>query len=366
VTGAPVPRAVTAAAGLLGALGALLTVGGAVLSDSATAAFTVLVVAGAWTGVGALLSLRRPRNPLSWLILAIGVMWAVILLPLDAGPALWPLGGIWIVPLGLMGTQVLLRFPEGRLPSPRWRLFSRATLVLLVAILAGFAFGQPEVDTGTPNPVYQPWVGNLAFALLFVFVGCVLASLASLVVRYRHAGTVEREQVRWIIWAAAVFLGLYVLALTDALGGLGDDLALLGYGLLPLAMGAAITRYHLFDIDRIISRTAAYTLVTGAVVAVYALVVTLVPRLLPVSSAFAVAVATLAAAAASRPALVRVRGAVDRRFDRTRYDASRTVEAFGTRLRDEVDPALVVRDLTDAARTAMQPDLVEVWVRSPS
>ncbi len=337
---------------------------------------------GVTLAVGWLIASRLPRHPIGWLLLGVSGLFLFAVLAGAAGNALaetqpglaawllWyarddDLSWIWLPALGLMFIHVLLRFPDGRLPSPRWRWFSRLTIGLLAAGVALIAMGAGDVAPGLRNPTEVPWVREREW--LFAFVGIPLiaslpVSVASLVVRYRRADDLERTQIRWFAWAAGLATGLYLLSLLGA-----DDVwqswTFLAYTLVPASIGVAILRYRLFAIDRIISRTLAYALVTASVVGTYALVVTSISRLLPVSSALAVATATLAAAAVFRPVLRRVQGVVDRRFNRERYDAERVVEAFGARLRGATDPDAAAADLVAAVGRALQPGAVGLWVR---
>ena len=337
---------------------------------------------GVTLAVGWLIASRLPRHPIGWLLLGISGLFLFAVPVGTAGNALaetqpglaawllWygrddDLSWIWLPALGLMFIHVLLRFPDGRLPSPRWRWFSRLTIGLLAAGVALIATAAGDVAPGLRNPTEIPWVQEREW--LFAFVGIPLIaslpiSVASLVVRYRRAGALERTQIRWFAWAAGLATGLYLLSLLGA-----DDAwqswTFLAYTLVPASIGIAILRYRLFAIDRIISRTLAYALVTASVIGTYALVVTSISRLLPVSSALAVATATLAAAAVFRPVLRRVQGVVDRRFNRERYDAERVVEAFGARLRGATDPDAAAADLVAAVGRALQPGAVGLWVR---
>jgi len=267
--------------------------------------------------------------------------------------------------LGILFIHVLLRFPDGRLPSPRWRWFSRTTIGLLALGVAGIAIGGGDVAPGLANPAGVAWVQQREWLLAFVAIP-LLASLpiavASLVVRYRRADSLERIQIRWFAWAAGLATGLYLVSFLSP-DEAWQSWTFLAYTLVPASIGVAILRYRLFAIDRIISRTLAYALVTASVIGTYALVVTSVSRLLPVSSALAVASATLAAAAVFRPVLRRVQGVVDRRFNRERYDAERVVEAFGARLRGATDPDAAAADLVAAVGRALEPGAVGLWIR---
>lgn len=337
---------------------------------------------GVTLAVGWLIASRLPRHPIGWLLLAVSALFLFAVPVSAAGYALvdvqpdlarWLLvygrdddqSWIWLPALGILFIHVLLRFPDGRLPSPRWRWFSRITIGLLALGVAGIAIGGGDVAPGLANPAGVAWVQQREWLLGFVAIPLLASlpiSLASLVLRYRRAESLERIQIRWFAWAAGLATGFYLASF------LGTDDAwqswtFLAYTLVPASIGVAILRYRLFAIDRIISRTLAYALVTASVLATYALVVTSISRLLPVSSTLAVATATLAAAAVFRPVLRRVQAAVDRRFNRERYDAEQVVEAFGARLRGATDPDAAAADLMAAAGRALQPCAVGLWVR---
>jgi hypothetical protein len=344
------------------------------------------VLLGSATAVGWLLASRIPQNPLGWLLLFVAACFAL------AGPAyalgvaledsspgvaawfFWYAGGddegwIWLPAVGVLFTQVLLRFPDGRLPSSGWRWFSRFTVALLVVTTMLISVGYPEVRPGIANPVYVPAVADNVSLVLLIFgvplLVCFLVSAASLVVRYRRAGSVQRAQIRWVALAASLVVATYVLsfAVPGSWGARSfiDLGVLLMYALIPISIGVAVMRYRLYEIDRIVSRSISYAVVTVAVVALYAIVVTSLTRLVPGSSTVGVAVATLAAAAAFQPVLRRVRGAVDRRFDRRHYDAQHIVDSFGRSLRDEVDYAVVNQALVGAIEQTLAPQFVRVW-----
>jgi hypothetical protein len=322
----------------------------------ATIVAPVLAAVSAAT-VGAVLAGRRPRHPVGWLLLALalslnlsGVAHAYADYGLLARPGGLPgaraaavyLPATVVTALTCLGF-VLLLTPTGSPPSPRWRWWAWATaaapVVCLLAItLAPRSFGGPYQEAD--NPLDVSGLGGpllviyqLAFAVTNL---AVLVGAASLVVRFRGARATERQQLRWMALAAALALaGSVVVA---AMSATGAGPALLGwvagcyFAVLPLAIGAAILRYRLYDLDRIISRTLAWTLLTLLLGLGYAAVVLGLGRLLPQGSSLGVAAATLAVAAAFQPARRRIQQGVDRRFNRRRHDAARTIAAFGTRL----------------------------------
>jgi hypothetical protein len=197
----------------------------------------------------------------------------------------------------------------------------------------------------------------------------LVVAAGSLVLRFRRARGTERQQLRWLAWGATLASAALVAAMAGLI--LADDFTLPNLGLgvcaavLPVATGAAILRYRLYDLDRVISRTVAWTLLTLLLGLGYALVVLGLGRLLPQGSSLGVAAATLAAAAAFQPARRRLQAAVDRRFNRRRYDAARTIAAFGTRLRDQVDLDTLTGELLAVVHQTIQPTRVSLWLRPP-
>src|SRR5829696_5502156 len=339
------------------------------------------------TTIGAVLAARRPRHPVGWLLLILGPALAAggvvpayaaygLLARPGALPAAHAVARSWPITVVIAQTAlsfVLLLTPTGTLPSPRWRWWARvtgaATIILLVAL---------AVASGPLDPRYQVVGGPfdlrgqggvllvvnqlaLAFTTLAVVVGA-----ASLVVRFRRAQGVERQQLRWVAWAAA----LAVVGAVVALGGLAvGATAVVTWALaaclatLPVAIGAAILRYRLYDLDRIISRTLAYGLLTVLLGGGYAAVVLGLGQILGRDSSLVVAGATLALAAVFQPARRRVQQAVDRRFNRRRYSAARTIEAYSVRLRDQLDLDTLSAELVAVVDQTMEPNRVSLWLR---
>ncbi len=341
------------------------------------------IMLGVTLGVGWVISSRLPRNPMGWLLLTIsgffllaGVMLVAGYLLVDhlPGVAAWCFwyagnseqGWVWLPPIGLLFTQVPLRFPDGRPPTPGWRWFSTFTIASIVIASVTLASAPGEVHRGVDNPLALDWsdqagavaVGVLAAALLVSFVG----SAASVVVRYRRAALVERTQIRWFTWAVTVVIAFYLLSLLPFAGDSLNSWVSLAYGLIPASIGVAVMRYHLYDIDRLVSRTTSYAIVTALLLLLYGVLVAAISRLLPSSSSLAVAAATLAVAAAFRPLLSRVQMRVDHRFNRSQYDARLTLEEFAARLRHEVDTETVAADLLDHVQRAVQPSSMGVWI----
>lgn len=349
--------------------------------DGTAAAF--ILVLTVTLGVGWLLAARLPHNALGWLLMAVPALFATWL-PADLlGAAMrdtapevtqWLYwygldrkdAWAWLPGIGLLFTQIPLRFPDGRLPSRGWRWFSWFTIGAIVAGSAVLSTLSAEVAPGIPNPVHLPGVGEQAWLVLLVFGGLLLpsfvGSIASLFVRYRRAGILQRAQLRWVLWAAAlVAAALMASWMLPAEFDAVKEAVKISYALIPIAILFAVLRYRLYEINAIISRTASYALVTLVVIGTYLLVVTSVHWLLPDLSAIGVALATLAAAALFLPALRWVQRWVDRRFDRERYDAEKVVDAFGQRLRTGADPHATPDDLIAAVGQTLQPSSVGLW-----
>jgi hypothetical protein len=269
---------------------------------------------------------------------------------------------------------VLLLTPTGRLPSPRWRWWARlAAAAPVVTMLASVVQPDPLAPDWYGNPLAVPALSRVLVVPAVAGVVVVLASLlvgaGSLVGRFRHARGVERQQLRWLALAALLGALLLLVALVAGFVLSKDGVVLtslaLCAALLPLATGAAILRYRLYDLDRIVSRTLAWTLLTLLLALAYAAVVLGLGRLLPQGSSLAVAAATLAVAALFQPLRRRIQQAVDRRFNRRRHDAARLIEAFGARLRDQVDLDAVGGELLAVVDQTMQPTRASLWLRPP-
>jgi hypothetical protein len=333
--------------------------------------------------VGALVASRLPTNANGWLWCAAGLTYAVsdIARPLAraAGwPAwtAWALGGWGFVVLLALLIFVFLLFPTGRLPGHRWRWLVAATLTAaLLLTVAVLLIPDPDDPTAVSPWALQGQAGRVlnrsAEVLLYCMFGAVLLAMVSLVLRFRRAGPTERRQLTWFLYATVVN-GLLIIF--DAALGLLPPLAsavvsAVAFALLPVAVGVAMLRYRLYEIDRIVSRTVSYGLLSAVLIGIYLLVVALLrPLLEPLtgSSALAVAASTLAVAAVFNPARRRLQAAVDRRFDRARYDAGRAVDAFAARLRGQVDLDEVTGGLRDTVVATVAPTRVAVWLRTPS
>ncbi len=344
-----------------------------------------IVFIGAFATVGALLAWKRPENPIGWLLSAIGLETAVagfsVFLahfPRTVTLASW-LGFLYLLGFGLCVLVVLL-FPTGKLPSRRWRPVAWAAWAGVAGWVLGCAFAPTIVTISptTPNPVGVTGPAGNIFkvlaaggAVLFVVTG--LAAVLSLVFRYRRARTAERAQLRWLVYAGAMIVVAVAASLligpvmgsSDSANNLQNALGSGALALVPVAIGVAVLRYRLYDIDRIISRTVAYAIVTGLLVGVYGGSVLLATHVLRFRTPVAVAAATLAAAALFTPVRRRVQSRVDRRFNRSRYDADQIAAAFAARLKDTVDLSTVHDDLTGIVSRALEPAHVSVWLSRP-
>jgi hypothetical protein len=334
--------------------------------------------------VGALLAWKRPGNPIGWLLSAVGLTYAAAACCVSILPhfpqtitlANW-LGWIFFLSIGWCVFVVLL-FPTGHLPSRRWRPVGWAAAAALAAWVLGNALA-PTIFTASPampNPTGVTGPAGHIFTILAGTGGVLIAAsggaaIVSVAFRYRRAGTVERAQLKWLVYAG----GLIALALVGeviaerAMGpgnvstNLENAVSSGAVALVALAIGVAVLRYRLYDIDRIISRTLAYAIVTGLLIGVYAGLVLLATQVLDIHSAVAVAAATLIAAALFNPVRRRVQHRVDRRFNRARYDAEATVTAFAARLKDAVDLDTVRADLASVVHKSLEPAHLTVWTR---
>jgi len=341
-----------------------------------------VVFIAAFATVGALLAWKRPGNPIGWLLSATGLAYAaaafsVLLAHFQQTVALanW-LGFLYLLGIGLCVFVVLL-FPTGQLPSRRWRPVAWVAWAGVAGWVVGCAFA-PTIFTASPpmrNPVGVAGragdvfkISALGGAVLMAAAG--LAAVLSLAFRYRQARTSERAQLKWLVYAGAlvivaILLGLgpveWIMGPGNATSNLQNALSSGAVALVPVAIGIAVLRYRLYDIDRIVSRTVAYAIVTGLLVGVYAGLVLLATQVLLIHSAIAVAAATLIAAALFNPVRQRVQHRVDRRFNRARYDAETTVAEFAARLKDAVDLDTVRADLASVVQATLEPAHVGVW-----
>ena len=365
--------------------GAVLSLATSSLGDDLTLALPL----ASYLLVGFVVARRRPENPIGWVFLSAAAVSGLVGLshtlashvdtPPHASPwwavaGLWLYSWLWLLLIWMTTVLTFLLFPDG-LSSRRWRpLLWLSVVVLVVACLA--IATTPTLDDPAhvggkfPNPlgVELPGWAQVSGAPLVIFLAIpvvvFILSVASLVLRSRRANGIERLQIRWFAFAGVVLVA--VLVVTSVVPGLTDGVAgglLFGLSVafVPAACGVAILRYRLYDIDRLISRTASYAIVTGLLLLVYVLIVTSVSNVVGSTSTLAVAGATLATAALFQPLLRRVQRLVDRRFNREKVDGQRAVQEFGSRLTDEVDPEHAQTELLAVAHRMLQPATVSLW-----
>jgi hypothetical protein len=338
--------------------------------------------------LGLVLALRRPANPIGWLYAAAGLVWTLYVpwdpwvdqlqrtgRPLPPAARLAALAGdsLWAVGSCLAITLPLLLLPNGRLRSRRWRLVAVAAVVASTVVVVGWVLS-PDPMTQTIEPVAKPfplggaagtaadtahWVG------LAVLFACIPVAAVCVVLRFRSSGGVERQQLRWVATGATVAAaGPALLLPLEALGLAPPDAFALPMLLaVPLAIAVAVLRYRLWELDRLVSRTVTYAVVTVLLVVPYLLILPIASRLAAGSGSLAVAAATLAVAAVFSPLRRRVQDLVDRRFNRRRYDAARTLEGFAARLRDQVDLDALHTELLGVVDQTMQPTQTSLWLR---
>jgi hypothetical protein len=341
--------------------------------------------------VGALVAVRRPHNPVGWLFSAAGLISATTAVAaeyrvyavltrrgsLPLGPeAAWVADWSWPVLLGVI-TGLFLLFPDGRLPSGRWRplLWLTGLSTAVVAVRLALDPGPLDEFRVVHNPFgveVGPLVNLIGSAGILGLVLCLVAAGLSLVLRLRRARGVQRQQLKWVAYAAAVAATVQAVSITCFVVFRISPMVLVvlviaALAAIPVAAGIAILKYRLYDIDRLINRTVVYGLLTALLGAIYAGVVLSLGQLLggvggePPSSA--VAGATLAVAALFQPARQRIQQVVDRRFNRRKYDAVRTMERFSGRLRDEVDLDTLSAELLAVVDQTMQPTAASLWLR---
>ena len=347
---------------------------------------TVIAIVGfaVYAAMGGLIIARRNGHPTGWLLLLIGlaVVFAdgVAYLPVVSAFFVdWVASWGWSAVFALFAA-LTLTFPTGHLPAGpgRWARMGRGAvwgLPVLVAITAlTETLGGPETSSRTVNPFgFLP--GWLGYPALLAVVAILLGGAVSMVVARRKTVGAERAQLTWVVFAfvllatAVIFTFLYIfISIGMGAGDPGDPawtVAYLMMVLFPLSFGVAVLRYRLYEIDRIVSRTVSYALVAGLMAAVFFGVVTLLSSFLPSESDLAIAGSTLAVAAVFNPLRHRVQVGVDRRFNRSRYDAQRVADEFAMSLRERVDGTEVVEGWVGVVADTMQPSAVGVWVRQP-
>jgi hypothetical protein len=332
--------------------------------------------------IGAIIGSRLPNHPIGWICCAIGLIaavdhfageyavYALLAQPhtLPGGKAmLWLQGWFWMLFIGLI-VFLLLLFPTGRLPSRRWRPFAWVSVAMISGGVIWSSIISPDVGFNAPPSPVQ---------LSVLLLGGVAA--ASLVVGRRGARGVERQQIKWLLYvgplffiAAGLHVGFYYFWLTERSWGLWASYLLVAVGGLsgPMAIGIAILRYRLYEIDLIINRTLVYGSLTAILVALYFVGIVVLQRVFVLltgqKSTLAVVASTLVIAALFNPLRRRIQAFIDRRFYRRKYDARKTLEAFSAQLRDETDLEALSDDLVGVVRETMQPAHVSLWLRPES
>jgi hypothetical protein len=337
--------------------------------------------------IGGIVAISRPRNPIGWILLAtptfitlLGVSLDLYLLlepdhPADAGAAdllLWFASWGWIPAVIPAFALLPLLFPTGRPLTARWRSVEAVIVIAGVVLLLGTAFEPgPLEDYGwTDNPLgIEGFPGaDLAAAAFVVWLVAAVASVASLLLRFRRSRGVERQQLRWALLGAGFLVFAFIASgLASEAQLLGDDgswiILLTALLVLPACIAVAVLRYRLYDIDVVINRALVYAALTVTLAAAYVGSVLLLQLILSPGSDLAIAGSTLAVATLFHPLRTRIQALVDRRFFRRRYDAVHTVEAFSSRVRDEVELSALAEELRDTVATTMQPAHVSLWLR---
>jgi hypothetical protein len=336
-------------------------------------------IAVGYSVIGAIIASRLPNHPIGWICCAIGLiaavdhfggeysLYALLALPhpLPGGEAmLWLQGWFWMLFIGLI-VFLLLLFPTGRLPSSRWRTFAWVSGAVIAAGVIWSSVISPDVGFNVPPSPVQ---------LSVLLLGGVAA--ASVVVGRRGARRVERQQIKWLLYVGPIFfvasglhIGFYYFWLAEGSLGLWASylLVIVGGLSVPTAIGVAILRYRLYEIDLIVNRTLVYGSLSAMLVALYFGGIVVLQRVFVAltgqQSTLAVVVSTLAIAALFNPLRRRVQGFVDRRFYRRKYDARKTLEVFSAQLRDETDLNALSEDLVGVVRETMQPAHVSLWLR---
>ncbi len=366
-----------------------------------SAAFIFLVPFIPFPLVGALIASKRPENLIGWICLATGLLWMLsiftgeyavygLLVRPDSVPFPAAIGSLtewlWAPSEGLLGTYMILLFPDGKLPSRRWRPLAWLSGAVIVLTSAGVALDPGSFADlgGVRNPFgleEHAWVADALGSFLWLLPVCILASVVSLFLRFRRSGREERQQIKWIAFAAALLaLGFLTLLVTESLfspvgmnpgrplwGKLFEDVVTLSYAGVPIAMGFAVLKYRLYDIDLVINRALVYGSLTAMLLALYfggvATTQAIFRTLTGQEQQLAIVVSTLVIAALFNPLRHRIQSSVDRRFYRRKYDARKTLETFSATLRDVTDLQTLNGELTRVVRETMQPAHVSLWLR---
>ena len=355
--------------------------------------------------VGALIASRRPENPIGWICLASGLLFMFLAVTDNystygvARPgsvpfpvAIGTIGNqwLWVPAVGLLGIFLILLFPDGKLLSRRWRPLAwfSGMIIVVLSIIEGLAPGPLENQGGVRNPFgieALPWLVTVSYIILPLLPLCILASAVSMVLRFRRSRGEERQQIKWFTFVASIAGLLYFMVIiSGVVVALGSDdrlpqtplwvellisLATLSFAGVPIAIGLAVLKYRLYDIDVVINLTLVYGSLTAMLVAIYFGGVATTQTILRALTGqteqpqLAIVVSTLAIAALFNPLRRRIQSFIDRRFYRRKYDARKTLEAFSARLREETDLESLNNDLAGVIRETMQPAHVSLWLR---
>jgi MFS family permease len=345
-----------------------------------------------WSFVGCLIAARRPSHPIGWLIAGTALSWAIyecffgyaaygLVAHPGSLPAALPVALLHrpMEPLTLLGPAlVFLLFPDGRLPSRRWRPVAWAGVAAAAVLALGWIVDPDPIPAlGIRNPVQvgpalHRILDPLVVVAFLLLTAVLLAAAVSSLLRLRRARGQARQQLKWFAYATAflpVGFGLLIFGRSVTTDWIGGALVAVGSVGMPVAVAMAIFKYRLYEIDRIINRTLVYGALTILLGGVYAGIVLAVGQLFgglgATTPTWAVAGATLAVAALFQPARRRIQQAVDRRFDRRRYDAAKTIQAFSVRLRDQIDLDTLSAELLAVVNQTMQPTQASLWLRPP-
>jgi hypothetical protein len=365
--------------------------------------FVIILPFFSFPVVGVLIASRRPGNWIGWICLISGLFWTAFF-ENDASSAyeLARTGTVkssvtldaltqadWVFPVGLLGIYMILLFPDGRLPSRRWRPFAwfAGGVMVLMNVIFALVPGPLEDHPGVRNPFgleQYSWLPGVAVSIVLMLPLCILVSAVSLALRYRRSGREVREQIKWLAFAAS-FVGLtyfgtlisglllspesYTTNETPPLWiSLSQLLTQISFASVPIAIGFAVLKYRLYDIEIIINRALVYGPLTATLVALYFGGIVVLQRLFVLltgqQSTLAVVASTLLIAALFNPLRRRIQSFIDRRFYRRKYDAKKTLEAFSAKLRDETDLEALNEDLVGVVRETMQPAQISLWLRS--
>jgi len=379
------------------ALTTLAYAGGLVLRVLAGEPFTLnealVPVLYTFSTVGFLIALNRPGNAIAWICLGIGAVWGLetagfgLVAFGQANPGSVPrpdviaavVAPLWIPGIFTIGTFLLLLFPDGHLPSPRWRWlawvagFVILTLYPLMVLSERetFSYGRPAIENPLAN-VLGPWVEegallatSLELAILLSLLIAATGSILAVVLRYRRSKGEERQQLKWLATAGTVSVVVFAVAIfmADVFGDTVGLVAAFAFVLIPVSIGIAVLRHGLYHIDRLVSRTVTYAVVILLLATAYALTALTLGTFVGQNNPVAVAGATLTAAALFNPVRRRVHTWVDRQFNRARYDAQLELEAFAKRLGGSFDIDVVTRDLMGVVSRTVRPSVATTWVR---